>query len=115
MQQFEPFRMQRWQGVDRRAPAFQVAMTDGELAVEQAGQVGGPVLQRGSGQALLQAVEVESADHGRAISEAKLRHWNQGTTLRKPAASRRSRCRSRLSGFITFSMALRFWAISSSL
>ena len=53
--------------------------------------------------------------HGRAISEAKFRHWNQGTTLEKPASSRRWRWVSRLSGFITFSMALRFWAISSSL
>ncbi|MCY1559422.1 hypothetical protein D9M68_964620 [compost metagenome] len=67
------------------------------------------------GRARQAADEGRQIDHGRAINEAKLRHWNQGTTFEKPAARRRSWWVSSVSGFITFSMALRFWAISSSL
>ncbi|MDT4819319.1 hypothetical protein FQZ97_524330 [compost metagenome] len=115
LRQFHLLRLQGRQGIERRAPAFEVAVADRQLGVELRGQVGCPVLQLGARQSLLQGVEVQRANHGRAISEAKLRHWNQGTTLENPAASRRSRCSSRLSGCMTFSSALRFWAISSSL
>ncbi|MNT69982.1 hypothetical protein D3C72_2083350 [compost metagenome] len=90
-------------------------MAHRELGIELPGKVGCPVLQGSARQRLLQGVEVQRTNHGRAISEAKLRHWNQGTTLEKPAASRRARCSSKLSGCMTFSRALRFWAISSSL
>ncbi|MND96895.1 hypothetical protein D3C80_891990 [compost metagenome] len=103
---------QRWQGIQRSLPAFQVAMTLFHLGVELRLQALCPLRQGSARQAADQGGQI---NHGRAINEAKLRHWNQGTTLEKPAASRRSRCSSRLSGFITFSMALRFWAISSSL
>ncbi|MNZ86395.1 hypothetical protein D3C78_1052140 [compost metagenome] len=109
---------QRRQGVDGGLPAGQVAVAAGQLVGEQLGQGGRPGGQRRAAQTVEQGGEVGAGGevgHGRAISEAKLRHWNQGMTFEKPAASRRSRCSSRLSGFITFSMALRFWAISSSL
>src|SRR5690606_27496417 len=110
--QLEGVRAQRGQGVQRLAPARQVAMAAGQLGGELLGQLGRPGGQRGAGQVPGQGGKV---DHGRAISEAKLRHWNQGTTRVKPASSRRWRCCSRLSGCMTCSMALRFWAISSSL
>ncbi len=101
------------QRVDRALPARQVAVANGELGFQLLLQAIGPGGQRGAGQAPGEGCQVEV--HGRAISEAKFRHWNQGTTLEKPASSSRWRWVSRLSGFITFSMALRFWAISSSL
>ncbi len=115
VQQVDLLGLERRQRLDGGVPARQVAVADGQLGVDLRRQVGAPVLQRTAGQPGLQRIEIETTDHGRAISEAKLRHWNHGTTLLKPAASRRSRCCSRLSGFITFSMALRFCAISSSL
>src|SRR5690606_994667 len=101
------------QRVDRAPPARQVTMANGKFGVELLLQAVGPGSQRGAGQTPGKRGEVEI--HGRAISEAKFRHWNQGSTLVKPASSRRWRWVSKLSGFITFSMALRFWAISSSL
>ncbi|BCQ64508.1 hypothetical protein PBOI14_62580 [Pseudomonas sp. Boi14] len=93
-------------------PALQVAMAFFHLGVELGLQPIGP---GGQGRTRQTASEGGQINHGRAINEAKLRHWNHGTTFENPAASRRSRCSSRLSGFMTFSMALRFWAISSSL
>src|SRR5450830_635444 len=91
------------QCIQRTLPALQVAMPLFHLAIELRLQALGPY---GEGRQI---------NHGKAINEAKLRHWNHGTTVENPAANRRSRCSSRLSGFMTFSMALRFWAISSSL
>ena len=91
---------------------FQAAVTFFHFLVELRLQGVGPFGQRSAGQT---AGEWGQINHGKAINEAKLRHWNHGTTFENPAASRRSRCSSRLSGFMTFSMALRFWAISSSL
>ena len=96
----------------RRLPALQVAVAFLHFLVELRLQGVGPFGQRCAGQT---AGEGGQINHGKAINEAKLRHWNHGTTFENPAASRRSRCSSRLSGFMTFSMALRFWAISSSL
>ncbi|MNQ31218.1 hypothetical protein D3C85_445850 [compost metagenome] len=116
--QFTLLDAQRRQCIDGGLPAGQVAMAASQLVGEQLGQGGCPGGQWCAAQAVEQGGEVGAdgeVGHGRAISEAKLRHWNQGMTFEKPAASRRSRCSSRLSGFITFSMALRFWAISSSL
>ena len=100
------------QCIQRALPALQVAMPLFHLAIELRLQALGPY---GQGSADQVAGEGGQINHGKAINEAKLRHWNHGTTVENPAASRRSRCSSRLSGFMTFSMALRFWAISSSL
>src|SRR5690606_22325964 len=110
--QLDGFRMQRRQSVQRLAPTGQVAMATRQFVGELLRQLGRPGGQRGTGQMPGQRSEI---NHGRAISEAKLRHWNQGTTWEKPAASKRSRCCCRLSGCMMCSMALRFWAISSSL
>ena len=111
--QLHPTRLDIRQCFDGTAPARQVAVANGEFGVELRLQAVGPGRQRGAGQAPGEGSQVEI--HGRAIREAKFRHWNQGTTLEKPASSNRWRWVSRLSGFITFSMALRFCAISSSL
>src|SRR5471032_634215 len=100
------------QRIQRTMPTLQVAMTLFHLAIELRLQALGPHGQRSADQ---MAGEGGQINHGKAINEAKLRHWNHGTTFENPAANRRSRCSSRLSGFMTFSMALRFWAISSSL
>ena len=50
--------------------------------------------------------------HLTATSEAKLKHWNQTSSALKPAALRRCRWPSRVSGTSTFSRAVRFCAIS---
>ncbi|MNZ50029.1 hypothetical protein D3C78_678100 [compost metagenome] len=112
VEQIDFARLDPWQGVQRALPALQVAMALFHFLVELRLQGVGPFGQRRAGQT---AGEGRQINHGKAINEAKLRHWNHGTTFENPAASRRSRCSSRLSGFMTFSMALRFWAISSSL
>ncbi len=111
--QFDLHGRQRRQRIDGTPPARQITVTNREFGVQLLLNAVGPGGQRGAGQAPGEGSQVEV--HGRAISEAKFRHWNQGTTLEKPASSSRWRWVSRLSGFITFSMALRFWAISSSL
>ncbi|MNV79639.1 hypothetical protein D3C71_1732000 [compost metagenome] len=105
-------RLQCGQSVERATPAVEVAVAFFQLGVQLCFQALGPGSQGRSRQT---ADERRQIDHGRAISEAKLRHWNQGTTLEKPAARRRALWASRVSGVITCSMALRFWAISSSL
>ncbi|MNL21991.1 hypothetical protein D3C87_1433080 [compost metagenome] len=112
IEQIDFARLDLRQGVQRALPAFQVAMALFHFLVELRLQGVGPIGQRRAGQT---AGEGRQINHGKAINEAKLRHWNHGTTFENPAANRRSRCSSRLSGFMTFSMALRFWAISSSL
>src|SRR5690606_41543450 len=87
------------QRVDRASPARQVAVANGELGFQLLLQAIGPGGQRGAGQPPGQGRQV--AVHGRAISEAKFKHWNQGTTLEKPASSNRWRGVSRPSGFMT--------------
>ena len=77
------------QCIDCPPPARQIAVTDGELGVELLLQAVGPGRQWGASQAPGEGSQVEI--HGRAISEAKFRHWNQGTTLEKPASSKRWR------------------------
>ncbi|MNS90016.1 hypothetical protein D3C72_1240500 [compost metagenome] len=105
-------RIQGGQGFQRTAPAVEVTVTLLQLGFQLRLQALRPGSQ---GRARQTADEGGQIDHGRAIKEAKLRHWNQGTTFEKPAARRRAWWASRVSGLITFSMALRFWAISSSL
>ncbi|MCY1448165.1 hypothetical protein D9M71_648190 [compost metagenome] len=104
--------LQGGQGIERAAPAVEVTVALLQLGFQLRLQALRPGSQ---GRARQTADEGGQIDHGRAINEAKLRHWNQGTTFEKPAARRRSWWASRVSGRITFSMALRFWAISRSL
>ena len=50
-----------------------------------------------------------------AISDMKLKYWNQTSALLYPASVKRSMWTGRFSGIRTFSKALRFWLISRSL
>src|SRR5690606_41723543 len=106
---------QRGQALQRGLPTRQVTVADGQLGSDLFAQAVCPARQRAALQLIAQTLQIKALDHGRATSEAKFRHWNHGTTWLKPASSKRWRCTSRLSGFMTFSRALRFWAISSSL
>lgn len=113
--QFDLRRGHLGQALDRAPPTGQVAVAFLDARGDLRGQAGRPAVQRRAGEVSLEGVEGEVLDHGRAIIEAKLRHWNHWLTRLKPAASSRSRCSSKVSGSMTFSSALRFCAISSSL
>ncbi|MNP47557.1 hypothetical protein D3C76_1416190 [compost metagenome] len=113
--QFGGGRDQLRQAVHGRQPALEVAMAIFDLGLQLRSEGLAPGLQGRASQLALQAGEGETFDHGRAIIEEKLRHWNHSTTLEKPASSRRWRWVSKVSGRMTFSMAVRFWAISRSL
>src|SRR5574344_254286 len=106
------FQRQRRHGLYRVHPARQVTMAGIKALIELVLYRARPVFKRC---AVQMAGKGSKVDHGKAIREAKLMHWNHRCTRLKPASCRRWRCSSRLSGSMTFSMARRFWAISSSL
>src|SRR5690606_12475485 len=111
---FEQARLEVRQLAQAGLPTGQVAMPlgIGKAALQGGRQVGQPVLQRGTAQV---AVQRGIIDHTWAIIEPKLRHWNQRQVWPNPAACNRSKCACWVSSSMTFSMALRFCAISRSL
>ncbi len=88
-------------------------MADGQLGSDLFAQAVLPSLDDELLQLIAQTLQIKTLDHGRATS-GKVQaleprhHWLR--TLEQALAMY-----SRLSGFMTFSRALRFWAISSSL